>query len=243
METTATQILEIAALGEAPTREFKRELSSNQPSAICKEIAALATSEGGHVLLGVTDDGRVVGVSDAARTLQRIESWIAALVSPKPIFFPQTLIVDAAEVISIYVVAGSGLFYMYENQAYWRVGTLSMPMTNGEIYDHIRGSTTEKRLNALKSEVAAAASLAVSMPRLSTAAMIQDQGELATKNYAQVRDAIFADLEASALVKQLRNDVMLASVTASLATSQGAHLQARVQEVEEKLTDVGKALS
>lgn len=47
--------------GEGTTLEFKERFS---PS-IVREIVALANSIGGRILLGVSDDGKVIGVRDS----------------------------------------------------------------------------------------------------------------------------------------------------------------------------------
>ncbi|MFN3726838.1 MAG: helix-turn-helix domain-containing protein [Allosphingosinicella sp.] len=59
------QALSLIAGGESLTLELKASLSSRKPEGICKEIAALATSKGGHLLVGVSDDLQVIGVLDA----------------------------------------------------------------------------------------------------------------------------------------------------------------------------------
>src|SRR3954449_12098011 len=78
------EIQQLIGGGESLTVEFKRELSSSRPRDICKEIAALATMQGGHLLVGVDDDGSVPGVSNPKEIIAKIESWVGAYVSPTP---------------------------------------------------------------------------------------------------------------------------------------------------------------
>ena len=47
---------------EGKTLEFKRDLSS--PDGPLRTIVAFANSAGGRLVVGVTDDGTVVGVDD-----------------------------------------------------------------------------------------------------------------------------------------------------------------------------------
>lgn len=60
---TVSDLKRLAALGEGMHLEFKRKVP--RPERIAKEVIALANAEGGRVLLGVDDDGSVVGVRDA----------------------------------------------------------------------------------------------------------------------------------------------------------------------------------
>jgi ATP-dependent DNA helicase RecG len=57
-------LLRLCSAGESQTLEFKRELPA-QKRDLAKEVAAFASTEGGMILLGVADDGTVVGVQGA----------------------------------------------------------------------------------------------------------------------------------------------------------------------------------
>jgi predicted HTH transcriptional regulator len=56
--------------GEGQTQEFKREFP-RQTTDLAKEIAALATSNGGVILLGVEGSGDLYGLPDADTPEQR----------------------------------------------------------------------------------------------------------------------------------------------------------------------------
>ena len=63
--TTERELWERIARGEDERTEFKRE--PDHPDKVAAEIVALANSaQGGWILFGVDDDGRVAGVSDPA---------------------------------------------------------------------------------------------------------------------------------------------------------------------------------
>jgi len=64
-----TELLEIIRNGENSGTEFKRD--DVRPESLAKEITALANLEGGHILLGVEDDGTVTGL-----TRSDIEEWV-----------------------------------------------------------------------------------------------------------------------------------------------------------------------
>lgn len=68
---TKTEFLEIIGNGENSGVEFKRD--DVHPDSLAKEMAALLNLEGGHILLGVEDDGTVLGLT---RDPKRAEEWV-----------------------------------------------------------------------------------------------------------------------------------------------------------------------
>ena len=72
MNTTArhaNQVLSLIKDREREHIEFKRRVPS--PFKMAKEIAAMANTVGGNILIGVDDDGTVAGVSDEHREKDR----------------------------------------------------------------------------------------------------------------------------------------------------------------------------
>ena len=66
---TRTELLELIKNGENSGIEFKRDTIDNR--ALAKELAAFANLQGGRVLLGVANDGTIVGI-----TRERLEEWV-----------------------------------------------------------------------------------------------------------------------------------------------------------------------
>ncbi len=64
---TFPQLRELIAQGESETLEFKKK--TTHPHRISRTLVSLANTRGGHVLVGVADDGRMVGVRDAEEEL------------------------------------------------------------------------------------------------------------------------------------------------------------------------------
>ena len=62
-------LAEIAA-GEGQRREFKRLIDN--PESVAGEIVAFANGDGGTLYVGVDDDGRIIGLSDADATFQSL---------------------------------------------------------------------------------------------------------------------------------------------------------------------------
>lgn len=59
---TLQELTQLSSLGEGANLEFKRKVP--RPARIAKELIAFANTRGGRLLLGVADDGTVVGLRD-----------------------------------------------------------------------------------------------------------------------------------------------------------------------------------
>ncbi|QJD80527.1 ATP-binding protein [Spirosoma rhododendri] len=77
---TRNQLDDLIARGEGTQLEFKRTISAAH--RIARTLAAFANTAGGTLLIGVADDGRIVGVSSEPREMHRIEEAIDRLVDP-----------------------------------------------------------------------------------------------------------------------------------------------------------------
>ena len=66
---------------EGKTLEFKRDLSS--PTGPLRTITAFANSAGGRLVIGIADDGTVVGVEDPLSEEEHVASLIDDWISPQ----------------------------------------------------------------------------------------------------------------------------------------------------------------
>ena len=66
---TKTELLELIKNGENSGIEFKRD--TEEPQKLAKELVAFANLRGGRVILGIDDDGSVVGI-----TRDGLEEWV-----------------------------------------------------------------------------------------------------------------------------------------------------------------------
>ncbi|RTQ51523.1 ATP-binding protein [Hymenobacter gummosus] len=90
MPLSSYQLRELIAQGEGETLEFKKR--TTHPSRISRTLASLANARGGRVLVGVEDNGRLVGVRDAEEELFLLRQAAAQYVEP-----PLTLQVEEVE--------------------------------------------------------------------------------------------------------------------------------------------------
>ncbi|WP_254245164.1 helix-turn-helix domain-containing protein [Hymenobacter sp. BRD67] len=66
--------------GEGERLEFKKK--TTHPTRIARTLASLANTHGGQVLVGVDDDGRVVGVRDAEEEMFVLREAAAHYIDP-----------------------------------------------------------------------------------------------------------------------------------------------------------------
>jgi ATP-dependent DNA helicase RecG len=66
---------------ESKTLEFKRDLSS--PRSVLRTLVAFANSAGGHLILGVADDRKIIGVENPLDEEERLSNLIADSISPR----------------------------------------------------------------------------------------------------------------------------------------------------------------
>jgi ATP-dependent DNA helicase RecG len=125
-DSTLREIERVVASGESAQVEFT--LSTGQRTDGAKAACAMLNGNGGFVLFGVSDDGRIVGQQVSAGTLEDVAREIRRI-EPLPLLSPETVhLPDGRAVVLIRVPRGEGP-YTYDGRAYVRVGptTVQMP--------------------------------------------------------------------------------------------------------------------
>ncbi|GAB2787590.1 putative HTH transcriptional regulator [Hymenobacter luteus] len=75
-----TDLQELIRQGEGERLEFKKR--TTHPTRIARTLASLANTHGGRVLVGVDDDGRIVGVRDAEEELFQLREAARHYIDP-----------------------------------------------------------------------------------------------------------------------------------------------------------------
>ncbi|URZ04955.1 RNA-binding domain-containing protein [Clostridium felsineum] len=126
-----TELMEIIKNGENAYIEFKEE--NIKPKNLAEEFVAFSNSEGGTVLIGVSDDGNIVGVSD-----ENIEEKIMNICRnnciPNIIPTYEEINIDEMKVVVVNITKGiSKPYYTTDNKYYIRVGTTKRIATREEL--------------------------------------------------------------------------------------------------------------
>jgi predicted HTH transcriptional regulator len=77
------QLRELIANGESTTVEFKRKFTS--ADKFVRELIAMANTAGGYLLVGVDDDGKVVGIDSEKEVESQIYAAMQSVVPTLPI--------------------------------------------------------------------------------------------------------------------------------------------------------------
>lgn len=105
--------------GEDSTRQFKENFASIDHLAV--EIAAFANSQGGRIIVGVNDQGEIIGLDSA--DIRRLNQWIASAIAQKiePPLFVQThtLVVDERVLLIVDVPRGPHKPYCVNKTEFW----------------------------------------------------------------------------------------------------------------------------
>ncbi|GAA3731676.1 hypothetical protein GGR91_000313 [Sphingorhabdus rigui] len=212
--------------GECSTVEFKK--MAKEPKAICKEIAAFATGEGGMLLIGVADDRTIFGLTDAKVVRDKVERWIYEHIVPAPAIDIRVISLDERQLVAVETANGTAPFYMAHDIPYIRIGTSSQPLQPEQIIDLVRGRPIEEMIKSFESTLAVTRSMIASTQAIAISAQVAiapgifGQGELATMQYNQVRQKIFAEIGSSPVIMALQSSIAVANAMASAQRSSPA---------------------
>lgn len=128
---------DIRASGEGPSYEFKAEFPA-QAHDLAKEVAAFATSGGGLILIGVDDNGNVVGLDENDRDQLRLRAQnIVSQVQPRP-KLDVTPCFDGCFVLVVCIRNDQEQpVYYYDHRPYIRDGSQSRPASPEEVKQKI----------------------------------------------------------------------------------------------------------
>ncbi len=134
---------------EGKTLEFKRDLSS--PTKPLRTIVAFANSAGGRLVIGVADDGAVVGVADPLTEEERITSLITDHISPQLVPAIDLVTINDATILVVDVPLSTRRPHFMVNQGpehgvYVRLGSTTRqadPALVAELERNARGVSFE----------------------------------------------------------------------------------------------------
>jgi ATP-dependent DNA helicase RecG len=114
----------ICAEGEGQKTEFKAKISG-----LANELVAFANASGGSVFIGISDDGKIIGVDDSNRLRSQIQD-IANGCDPRvPI-----KIISHGNVLEVVVLEGTDKPYRCHEGFFLRIGPNSQQLTRDEIF-------------------------------------------------------------------------------------------------------------
>jgi ATP-dependent DNA helicase RecG len=120
----------LIAQGEGETLEFKRTVGEIKQAI--QTVAALANTRGGRVIIGVNNDGRIIGVDPSQNTIDDVANQITSATDPK--IYPSLEVVSTGEraVIVITVAKSDDTPHLAGGRAYKRVGATTVQIQRSE---------------------------------------------------------------------------------------------------------------
>lgn len=90
---------------ESPTVEFKRELTE----AVKWEIIAFANTQGGELYIGIEDDGAIIGLENAHKTLEAVSSMLHDSIQPDILVHTRLSIeeIEGKDIVKVAVSLGT----------------------------------------------------------------------------------------------------------------------------------------
>ncbi len=113
--------------GESETIEFETRLISNK--ILEKLLLGFANTQGGKILFGIEDNGKIVGVYTSENEKRRIEDLGESLLGKK-MFSIYEVNVDNKNIFVVNVEKGQKTIYSSENKIYKRVGDRTITLTS-----------------------------------------------------------------------------------------------------------------
>ena len=114
-----SELLELIEKGEDSQTQFKERFESID--ALAAEICAFSNSNGGNILVGISDDGKIIGL--AKEEIRRLNQWVSNACSqkidPQVNVTTQNIKYQDRIVMVISVSMGSNKFYMANGKDIW----------------------------------------------------------------------------------------------------------------------------
>lgn len=111
------ELLEIIDKGEDYYSEFKEE--GAHPDDLAAEIVAFANSDGGRLMVGVSDDSGIVGVANADQKMRDIDNICANNCEPSILCKTEKIIIDGVLILVINIPKGPERPYRTNRGVYY----------------------------------------------------------------------------------------------------------------------------
>ena len=136
-----SELHEIISRGEDSKTQLKRQF--NSIDALATEIAAMLNSEGGRLIVGVSDLGEVCGVADIRQLNQWISNACSQKIEPPVSVMTENLSIGDKLVVVISVPLGADKPYAVNKTAFWvKVGADKRRATREELRRLMQASGT-----------------------------------------------------------------------------------------------------
>jgi len=117
-------------IGEATAYDKKEKIERNKPKSWLKSVSAFANGEGGTLIFGISDDDKIIGLTNAENDAEFISETIKTKLDPIPTIDLKFKELNGKKLIFLYVNEGQETPYYYigdkQRLAYVRIGNESV---------------------------------------------------------------------------------------------------------------------
>lgn len=146
-------------IGETTEYDKKAMLEIKKPKSWCKSVSAFANTSGGVLIFGVSDDGKIIGLTDPEGDAERISEIIKTRLDPIPEFNLRFCEEEGKRLIILDIYKGDETPYYYSGdgvmEAYIRVGNESVKATSTELKRLVlrgRNTSFDSQVSSYKAE-------------------------------------------------------------------------------------------
>jgi hypothetical protein len=125
-----TPIREVISRGESETTEFKQSLADSR--AIADTLSAFANARGGTILVGVRDDGVVLGVSLGKNSIPNLVNSLQQDLDPRQMPQMDEVEVDGCKILVLTMQSSPNTPISSSGKAYLRVGPTNQRLSSEE---------------------------------------------------------------------------------------------------------------
>jgi len=146
-------------------RESKNvELKEKFTKSLLKTVSAFSNFHDGEIYIGINDKCELVGLPKINEEKMVIENSINTTITPKPFFDMNVLEIDGKSILEIKVYKGDNGPYYYQNTAYMRNDTSTIPLDGSNLtrlilnsknltYDQMKITQSNLSFNYLKEKM------------------------------------------------------------------------------------------
>lgn len=142
IEDSKGDLQTIIRSGEGIGVEFKSQL--NGPHKFIDSVVSFSNGNGGKILVGVDDNGKIVKVGDPRSAIATIHTWASQYCDPKPLlhaYYSQEL-----KIVVVDVVQGDNKpYFVKDNGCFVRQGDMDVPASRSEVQDMVDKRSKQSR--------------------------------------------------------------------------------------------------
>ncbi|MBD3277805.1 MAG: hypothetical protein GF388_05865, partial [Candidatus Aegiribacteria sp.] len=119
-----SHVLQLIKMGESETVEFKGSRSTFD--ALSRAVCGFLNQQGGFLLWGVDDNGKLTGVDKADQKAEELTSQLMSRINPRPFLSVSVQELKRVSIIVVRVPRGSDKPYSLDRQIWVRIGASNM---------------------------------------------------------------------------------------------------------------------